>query len=457
MPGLPLALSMPTARLAGSLSRRLGRGAGTTVPGKLLTRLTPDAIARLSARLPDGIALVSATNGKTTTSAMIAHVLRGSRSLVSNGGGANLVSGVASTLLSAPAATRFALLEVDEFALPAVAAATRPRFLLLANLFRDQLDRYGELETIGERWRELVGRLDDSTLIIAGVDDPAIEGISSGHRRLTFGLDDPTLGLGGLDHAADSTRCVRCDGPYVHDTVYLGHLGDYHCLRCGHHRPELDVAAREVEQLGLEGSRFLIIHRGEARPVELALPGIYNVYNATAAIALAVASGVPLADACHRLADFRAAFGRFERIDAGDRLCYFLLVKNPTGANEVLRTIAAVRGDAPILAALNDRTADGRDVSWIWDVDFERLVGGGAPIVCSGTRAADMALRLKYAGVAAARLEVEPRLERAFGRVLELAGPGGTAYALPTYTAMLDLQRLAAARGLTRPYQETLQ
>ncbi len=457
MTGLPLALSMPAARIAGALSRTLRRGAGTTVPGKVLTQLTPDAIARLAERLPDGIALVSATNGKTTTSAMTAQVLRGSRTLVRNAGGANLVSGVASTLLAAPKGTRFALLEVDEFALPAVAAATRPRYIVLANLFRDQLDRYGELETIGERWRELVARLDDATLIVAGVDDPAIERISAGHRRLTFGLDDPSVGLGGLDHAADSTRCVRCDGPYVHDTVYLGHLGDYHCLRCGHRRPALDLAAREVEQLGLDGSRFSIVYRGERRPVELAVPGIYNVYNAAAAIALAVASGVPLADACHRLAGFRAAFGRFERIDAGDRRCYFLLVKNPTGANEVLRTIASVREDAPVLLALNDRIADGRDVSWIWDVDYERLAVGAGAIVCTGTRAADMALRLKYAGVDRERIEIEPRLERAFDRVVDLAGPAGTAYALPTYTAMLDLQRLAAARGLTRPYQETLQ
>jgi lipid II isoglutaminyl synthase (glutamine-hydrolysing) len=457
MTGLPLALSVPAARVAGRLSRRLGRGAGTTLPGKLLLALTPDAIARLSAGLPDGVALVSATNGKTTTSAMTAHVLRGSRALVRNAGGANLVSGVASTLLSAPAATRFALLEVDEFALPEVAAATHPRYLLLANLFRDQLDRYGELETIGERWRTLVATLDDSTLIVAGVDDPAVERISSGHRRLTFGLDDPSVGLGGLDHAADSTRCVVCDGPYVHDTVYLGHLGDYHCLRCGHRRPPLDVAAGQIEQRGLDGSRFVITHDGESQPVELALPGIYNVYNATAAVALAVASGVPLAHACRRLADFRAAFGRFERIDDGGRRCYLLLIKNPTGANEVLRTIASVRGDAPILLALNDRIADGRDVSWIWDVDFERLSDGDGAVICCGTRAADMALRLKYAGVGLARLRLEPQVERAFGLLLDLAGPAGTAYALPTYTAMLELQRVAASRGLTRPYQETLQ
>jgi lipid II isoglutaminyl synthase (glutamine-hydrolysing) len=443
------------ARAVGAVSRRTGRGGGTTLPGRILVRLAPDALTRLGANLTDGTALVSATNGKTTTAAMTAAMLAPERALCRNTAGANLVSGIASALLQRPRGARFGLFEVDEAALAQVTAGLAPGYLVLANLFRDQLDRYGELDLIADRWRLLVEGLASTTALIVNGDDPLVASIGERHPQVTrFGFDDPRHALPTLPHAADSTTCVRCHAPYQYRAVYLGHLGDYHCPRCGHERPPLDVAATRVELLGLDGSRFVVRSAEKEYPVSIALPGIYNVYNAVAALTLATRVGIAPASAAARLAGFRAAFGRFERLRTGDREVVVLLVKNPAGTNEALRTLAADLAERSVLLALNDRTADGRDVSWIWDVDYEQALPRAGRVICAGTRAADIALRAKYAGVDPARIEIAESLESGFDRVLETAGPGAIAYVLPTYTAMLELQRVAAARGLKRPYWE---
>jgi UDP-N-acetylmuramyl tripeptide synthase len=455
--GVPLALEVAAARAAGSLSRLAGRGGGTTIPGKLLWKLDPGAIDRLAARLPQGAVLVSATNGKTTTASMIAEILRPRVRLAHNASGANLVSGVASTLLGASGA-ELGLFEVDEGALPEVARRVRPRALCLANLFRDQLDRYGELEIVAARWRAAVAELPDALLVVNG-DDPQVGDLSRARVTATrsvivFGLDDPRHARPSLQHAADSKYCLVCGTPYEYAAAYVGHLGDYHCPRCGHERPPLDVVAREIELHGLDGASFTLDARGETRRVELALPGLYNVYNAVAAGALAHALGVPLEEAAAGLARFAAAFGRFERIQIGDRGLLVLLIKNPAGANEAVRTL--VEGAAPQVAvvALNDEIADGRDVSWIWDVDFEPLLAGLDRVVVSGRRAAELALRFAYGGLARERIEVVPELGVALDRGLELTPAGGELVVLPTYTAMLALRRIVAARGYVRNYWE---
>ena len=390
---VPLAAEIVAARAVAGLSRLAGAGGGTTVPGKLLSKLDPGAIDRLAARLPAGTAIVSATNGKTTTAAMAAEILRPRFRLAHNSSGANLVSGVASALLSARGA-ELGLFEVDEAALPEVARRVRPRAVLLANLFRDQLDRYGELELVAERWRGAVGRLPEDALLVVNGDDPQVADLARAHARSTvFGLDDPSLARPALQHAADSKYCLRCGTPYTYAAAYVGHLGDYHCPACGHARPPLDVVGRAVELHGLERSSFDLVTPAGSRRVELALPGLYNVYNAVGAAALAV-------------------------------------------------------------VALNDAIADGRDVSWIWDVDFEPLLAGLERLVATGDRAAELALRFKYGGFDEDAIEVEPNLERALDRGLSLTPEGGELIVLPTYTAMLGLQRVIAARGLARPYWE---
>jgi UDP-N-acetylmuramyl tripeptide synthase len=440
------------ARAAARLSRAAGRGGGTTLPGKLLWKLDPGAIDRLAASLPDGAVLVSATNGKTTTSAMAASILGRRKRLAWNRSGANLVSGVASALLAADGA-ELGLLEVDEGALPEVARRVRPRAVVLGNLFRDQLDRYGELELVAERWRAAVAGLPAGSLVVVNADDPQVGDLGLDRpSTLHFGLDDPRHARAGLQHAADSKWCIRCGRPYEYASAWVGHLGDYHCPACGHRRPELDVAARELELHGLERSAFtLSTPAGETR-IELSVPGLYNVYNALAAASLAHALGTPLDEIAAGLAGFDAAFGRFERITAGDRRVLMLLIKNPAGANEAVRTLLDGGAPGTVVIALNDAIADGRDVSWIWDVDFEPLLAAAGRVVATGDRAAELGLRCVYGGLPEERLDVVPDLANALDRGLELTPADGELVVLPTYTAMLRLRAIAVERGLVKPY-----
>jgi UDP-N-acetylmuramyl tripeptide synthase len=247
---------------------------------------------------------------------------------------------------------------------------------------------------------------------------------------------------------------VRCGTPYAYAAAYVGHLGDYACPACGHKRPELDVAARSIEFRGLWASRFLLVTPEGEVEIELALPGLYNVYNALAAASLALALGTSLEQIREGIGAFSAAFGRFERIGTGGKTVVLLLIKNPAGANEVLKTLE-LGGIPPVLVlALNDAIADGQDVSWIWDVDFEPLLARAGRIVVTGVRAEELALRLVYGGLDEERLEVLPSLERALDRGLELVEAGDELVVLPTYTAMLALRGILTDRGLVPAYWE---
>ncbi|HSX22802.1 MAG TPA: Mur ligase family protein, partial [Gaiellaceae bacterium] len=284
---VPLALEIAAARAVAALSRLAGTGGGTTVPGKLLWKIDPGAIDLLAARLPAGSAVISATNGKTTTAAMAAAILRTRFRLAHNRSGANLLSGVASTLLAAGDA-ELGLLEVDEGALSEALRRVHPRAVCLGNLFRDQLDRYGELELVAHRWREAVAALPTDATVVVNADDPQL---SLFPAVTTFGIDDPRVARHSLQHASDSKHCVRCGTPYEYAAVYIGHLGEYHCPHCGHERPALDIAARSIELHGLERVTFELVLPEATRTIELALPGLYNVYNALGAAALARALG----------------------------------------------------------------------------------------------------------------------------------------------------------------------
>jgi len=449
--GVRLGLETIAARAVGAVSRAAGRGGGTTLPGKLLWKVDPASVDALAARLTSGVALVSATNGKTTTTAMAAKILGQEHLLVWNRAGANLLSGLASALVSTRAAD-LGLFEVDEGALPEAIWRTRPRVVSLANLFRDQLDRYGELELVAERWRTAVDSLPEWTTLVVNADDPLLAALAEGRAKsLRFGLDDSRHARPTLQHAADSKYCVRCGQPYIYAAAYVGHLGDYRCPACGHERPPLDVAARDIELAGLTGSRFQLDTPQGRTAVELSLPGLYNVYNAVAAAAVAVALDVSPVAISRGLADFSAAFGRFERIPAGSKTIVVLLIKNPAGANEALRTLET--GVPPVLVvALNDAIADGQDVSWIWDVDFEPLLPHVGRVVATGDRAAELGLRLIHGGLPEDRLEVLPSLEQALDRGLGLVEAGTELVILPTYTAMLSLRGILTERGYVRPY-----
>jgi UDP-N-acetylmuramyl tripeptide synthase len=431
------------ARAASAASRLTGRG-GTSLPGKVLLRLEPRAIERLARPLDS--AVLSATNGKTTTAAMAAGILeRGGRTLVHNRAGANMAGGVATALLDRRGDT--GLFEVDEFWLPQVLAEVRPRALLLANLFRDQLDRYGELDTIADRWAAALTATPVERLVL-NADDPVVADFGRDREALFFGVDDDAMAMAEMQHAADAKHCRRCGAPYVYDAIYMGHLGRYHCPNCHARRPDPQITANHITLQGTRGARFELRMPTGVADVELPLPGLYNVYNALAAATLSHALGAPFDDIVAGLHEVSPAFGRAEVVRLDGRDLSILLVKNPAGANEVLRTLTLEPGEHDVLAVLNDNVADGRDVSWVWDADFEVLGPRVRRVTCSGTRAAEMAVRMKYAGVPEERIAVREDLSD--GLDTALASGDGPLYALPTYTAMLALRAELVGRGVAK-------
>jgi UDP-N-acetylmuramyl tripeptide synthase len=458
--GPAFAAKRAVARAVGAASRRSGRGGGTTLPGRVLLRMEPEAIAKLGAGLDGGSTIISATNGKTTTAGMIAAILAAEgRPPVHNRAGSNMTWGVATALLEQRGAE--GLVEVDEAWLPRVAEELQPRAFLLGNLFRDQLDRYGELEALAEEWAKAVAAAPVGTGLALNADDPLIADLGRDtdtevprEGTLYFGIDDHSQALPELQHAFDAKHCRRCGHPYAYEVAFVGHLGHYSCPNCGAQRPRPDVAATRIELRGMEGSAATVRVPGGEIEVQLPLPGLYNVYNALGAIAAALKLGVDAERVAAALGGMRAAFGRVETIDLktdGSSLA-ILLIKNPAGANEVLRTLALEAQGAPIdlWVALNDRIADGRDVSWVWDADFELLADSVRRVTCAGTRAPEMALRLKYAGWPEDRIAVEPDIATSLDAAV--ASSPGRIFALPTYTALLELRKLLADRGLAKEF-----
>jgi lipid II isoglutaminyl synthase (glutamine-hydrolysing) len=453
--GAKVALS----RAIGAASRASGRGGGTTLPGRVLLRIEPEAIAALGTRLPLGTTIVSATNGKTTTAGMIAAILAADgRNPVHNRAGSNMTWGVATALLEQRGEE--GLFEVDEAWLPRVAEQLDPSLIVLGNLFRDQLDRYGEMEALADDWAQTVAERVGRSGFVLNADDPLIADLGrdpAGSRRdgvLYFGIDDASQALPQLQHAFDAKHCRRCGHPYAYERAFVGHLGHYRCANCGAERPRPEVAATAIELRGMAGSRATVrTPEGELR-LELPLPGLYNVYNALAAVAAGLRLGVAPERIVAALGEMRAAFGRVETIAVGETPVSILLIKNPAGANEVLRTLLLESRDGgsgiDLWVALNDRIADGRDVSWIWDADFELLAEGVRRVTCGGTRAAEMALRLKYAGWPEEAIEVVPEIDASLDAAV--AAAPGPLFALPTYTALLELRKLLADRGLAEEF-----
>jgi UDP-N-acetylmuramyl tripeptide synthase len=446
------------ARAVGRASRASGRGGGTTLPGRVLLRLEPEAIARLGTGLDRGTTIVSATNGKTTTAGMIAGILAtDGRHPVHNRAGSNMTWGVATALLEQRGEE--GLFEVDEAWLPRVTEQLDPSLIVLGNLFRDQLDRYGEMEALADEWAKTVAARTGRTRFVLNADDPLIADLGrdqEGALRegvLYFGIEDASQALPELQHAFDAKHCRRCGHPYAYERAFVGHLGHYSCPNCGAERPRPEVAATEIELRGMDGSRSRVRTPSGEIELDLPLPGLYNVYNALAAIAAGLQLGVEPGRIGHALAGTRAAFGRVETIAVADVPVSILLIKNPAGANEVLRTLlleSRERGPLDLWIALNDKIADGRDVSWIWDADFELLAAAARRVVCSGTRAPEMALRLKYAGWPEEAIEVAPGVESSLDAAVQ--GADGRVFALPTYTALLELRKVLSDRGLAKEF-----
>jgi lipid II isoglutaminyl synthase (glutamine-hydrolysing) len=457
-----LTAAVAAGRFATLLSRRLGTGGGTTAPGHVVRILDPGALSSIATRLPMGSIVVTGTNGKTTTTRMISTVLRqaGMR-LIHNRSGANLITGITAALVNESTLTGMpkadvGLFEVDEAAFPAAVKQLRPRLCVITNLFRDQLDRYGEVDYLARVWREVLQELPSDSTVLLNADDPRVAHLGEGlaARVLYYGLEDPALGVAEVPHAADSRFCLRCGHPYDYRAVFYSHLGHYRCPSCGLARPEPGLRVVESKLLGIEGSRLGVEGPAGRMDLHVKVPGVYNLYNALVAVGAATVMGVDPATISAGIESFSAAFGRVERIQLQGRQLFLALVKNPVGFTEVLSTILQEPGERALVIVINDKFADGTDVSWLWDVDFELLAGRVAFAVVTGIRADDMAVRLKYAGVDPGRITIQNDTDRALQMALERTPEGETLYLLPTYTAMLEVRGRLADRGHILPFWE---
>ena len=454
-----LTAAIVSAKAAAALSRGLRRGGGTALPGLVAERIDPGLVATLAGRLGQGSVLVTGTNGKTTTAGLVRNICAeaGLRP-VANREGSNMMRGVAAALAESAQwdgrfrarKRRIGVFEVDEATMPLVARAVEPRAVLFTNLFRDQLDRYGEVETVATLWRKAVRAFPADVALVINGDDPAVASLSDAAvgRVVLYGVDDASQAGGPLEHAADARWCYVCGAELEYSAVFYGHLGHWRCPGCSRSRPAPDVAVTSVTSQ--EGGMIVkITAPGGEVIARLPLSGLYNAYNASAAVALAVALGLEREAIERGLAGFTAAFGRQESLSVDGREVQVVLAKNPAGVNQVIRTITADGAPKHLAVFLNDDLADGRDISWIWDVDFELLAGRTASLVVSGRRAWDMALRLKYAGLGD-RPDVEHDSSLALRRAIARTPPGETLYVIPTYTAMLETRNILgrwAGRG----------
>jgi lipid II isoglutaminyl synthase (glutamine-hydrolysing) len=451
------ALAVLAGKATGALSRASGRGGGTTFPGDVARAIHPGVLRSLASDLKGGAVLITGTNGKTTTSRLVSGLLEGLPArVVANRSGANLIYGataaaVAGAGLDGHLRAEWGVFEIDEATLPIAIEEIRPRAVLVGNLFRDQLDRYGELELLAQTIQRGLARLPAGAHAVLNADDPRVGeiGLHLPRPPIWYGLDDPRVAAAGLPHAADARTCPRCGASLRFEVVYYGHEGLYRCPNGDFARPELDLAGQDVE---LDGLDRVALTAADTR-LEVPLGGLYNAYNVLAAFAVGGALGLEPAYMADRLRGAAAAFGRQERFERDGRRFTMMLAKNPTGFNELLRESERARG-RHFLIGLNDRIADGRDVSWIWDVDFELLAGRADVVVPTGLRADDLAVRLKYAGVEAAA-PPEPDLGAAVDRLIEAVPAGGEGFLLCTYTAMLDLRAELVRRGWLRPYWAT--
>jgi UDP-N-acetylmuramyl tripeptide synthase len=471
VPDARAAFAVLTSKALTTGIRRLGRGGGTAMPGLVANYVDPRLLDKLARRLPSGTIVVAGTNGKTTTSRMLAGMLEASgRRVVHNRAGSNLVRGISAAFAEqmpafGPGNAEIGVIESDEFAFPDVVRRVQPRVVLLLNLFRDQLDRYGELETVARQWREPLASLDAGATVIVNADDPALAALAldTPAKVVSFGLEERGYHLPELPHAADAGVCRRCESRLVYDALYVSHLGAYRCPNCGFQRPNLDIVGHDIELVGVDRLCLRVDDRRAgmraAAQLDVALPGFYNAYNALAATSAARVLGIDFERVGETLCSFRAAFGRLERLTYRERCLTLALAKNPVGFNEILRMLTSEPLTEPLVIGINDLDADGRDVSWLWDVDFEVLADPrhSARLFAIGLRGADMAVRLKYAGVADEQLDAQAAglpLGQALDRVVDAIEPGERLFLLLTYTAMLELRQALADRGVVAEFWE---
>lgn len=444
----------------GKISKRLvnlTKSGGTAAPGLFSLKLDQNALTKLTEPLTSTI-LISGTNGKTTTARLIGDILHSNQiKFIHNRHGSNLERGLISALIpevnfAGELPVQTALFEVDEAALSVVLPKLKPSVVVLTNLFRDQLDRYGEVDNIKRLWEKALARLPESTTLVLNADDPSLAFLGSKVKCKVFyfGINDPTIKLIETPSVLDSSRCPQCHSDLHYSHYYSSHQGEYSCPNCEFRRPKLDIEANEV-QIKSHKVLFILKDGNEQQKLEPNLPGLYNIYNTLAAYAATKALSLPLTNYHEVLRNFSAVFGRGEKVGFDGREILITLAKNPTGFNEIIRTFLH-KPNQTILIAINDKIADGRDVSWLWDVDFEKMTDKNNKLVVSGIRATDMGLRLKYAGMA--DFTIEEDLASALENALSETRVGETLTIIPTYTAMLAIKKLLSSKNISGEFWE---
>ncbi len=434
---LQLGLAVAVAKTVTFSVKTLRLGAASVLPGEIARRLQPQLLELLSAQVKRGVILIAGTNGKTTTALLLRTMLeRQGYKVTHNETGANLENGLMTALLEdtnliGNLNIDYAILEVDENILPRILAPIKPRIILCLNLFRDQLDRYGEVDTISKRWGTAIATLPLDTVVIPNADDPTLCNLGQqlSQRVSFFGLSEPEQYLEEIPHAVDSIYCPKCGHSLDYQGVYLSHLGDYECPQCGFTKSKPTLDSRQWPQI---------------------LIGLYNKYNTLAAVTTALELGLDETRIRATIPNFQAAFGRAEELEVDGKKVRILLSKNPVGTNETIRAVNQMGGKTTLFV-LNDRTPDGTDVSWIWDVDTETIVQRGGTLIVSGDRVYDMALRLRYSQPdihEPLNLIVEPNLQQAIATALEKTAIGETLHILPTYSAMLEVREILTGRKI---------
>ncbi|MFZ3131258.1 MAG: MurT ligase domain-containing protein [Desulfosporosinus sp.] len=430
---------------------------GTTLPGKIANWIDPEIMRRLSAAYTDGIIMITGTNGKTTTANLLASIIRQSgEEFAFNQAGANLLTGITGALIQNTrwngfSRTSFALLEVDEATAPKFCEQVSPTLAIVTNFFRDQLDRYGELDTTVRMVRE---SLPKETVLVLNADDPLVAQFGTDHAQVIYyGVERTPDSQNESQETREARFCPVCGAALDYTLFHYGQLGIFNCLGCGFRRPVPEILAQNVRS-----EEGLLLFQVEATSFAIALQGYYNLYNALAALTAARQLGLNDGLIARGLRDFIPQAGRMERFYLPEGEITLTLVKNPTGFDQIIQTMLGVNKPLRILIGINDLAADGRDISWLWDVNFERLGTHNASInqvICTGLRAEDIALRLKYAGVSVEKLVIEHTLAEALDRLHASRAAEEGAFILPTYTLLFPLRELLESRqknaGLSRP------
>lgn len=437
-------LSVAACKATRTALRLTGRG-GTALPGKAARVFAKDILEVTSAGME--IIVVTGTNGKTTTSRMLEHALTASgHPCLANKSGANLLSGVTAEITcnatwSGKPKTHYAVIECDEGALKQVVPLIHPKVIVVTNLFRDQLDRYGEVMHTADQLRMGIEKVPETVLCL-NADDSLVASLAKGvpNPVIWYGLDLP---VGDQKEVAisDAKYCIHCGSPYEYHYHTYAHLGGFYCPKCGYARKDTEVAVTAIDRIAADGSRIRMRFGKEEQEVQVGLPAVYNIYNAAAAVCAYTAFGLPREEILPALADVHSSFGRMETFEVGENRLQMILVKNPAGCNQALSYVGSLDTDYNLVLCLNDRTADGHDISWIWDADYEQLSDNPhmRQIYVSGDRAEDMQLRLKYAGCSEKDVILVKDNRELLQQMKESSRPS---FILPNYTSMLALRKV---------------